>query len=540
MKKIRLTIAACALLVAGGVSAQTIYDVNRYLGSDLNGTARFVGMGGAMGALGGDISTMSVNPAGIGIYRSNDFMLSFGFNTASTESSSNTSVMNSNKTKGSFDNIGFVYSNKIGNKTALKYINFGFNYHKKKNFNKSMVMSGQYDGFSQTDQMARMSSGRNINTTYPYGIIEPADFENKAAFTYDDVPWLGILGYNAQLIKNFGDPGDNAREVYKGYLPDDPLLVNGSYKSTESGGINVYDFNLSFNINDMFYIGGTLSAYDVDYAHFTQYSEGFTVSGNSQGAYTLNSSLWTEGAGVDFKLGLIVRPIAPLRIGFAVHTPTLFNLTDRNYSEISYNNIYDITDEKYVSGSYYSRDPDGGRMEMETDYRIITPWKYNVSAGYTLGKSIAIGAEYEYEDHSSAKLKRVYDDGFVENLTEENGMMKDMLKGVHTVRVGIEAKVVPQFSVRAGYNHTTAAFNTDAYKLLAINAISTNTDYTNTKAMNNYTLGMGYRGRMFYADLAYQFSTYKSDFYPFEDYRLEATKLNNDRHQLLMTLGVRF
>lgn len=538
MKKIRLKIAACALLVTGGLSAQTIYDANRFMGSDLNGTARFVGMGGAMGALGGDISTMSTNPAGIGIYRSNDFMLSFGFNANNTKSDYSGSIMNSDKTKGSFDNIGFVYSNKIGNKTALRYVNVGFNYHKKKNFNKSMVMAGQYN-FSQSDQMAYMSSGRDINETYPYGVIQPADFENKNAFTYPDVPWLGILGFNSNLMKAYVDPNDPDRDVYKGYLANDPLMVDGTYRSTESGGINVFDFNLSFNISDMFYIGATFGAYDVDYARFTQYSEGFSVDGSSKGSYTLNSSLWTEGAGVDFKLGFIVRPVAPLRIGFAIHTPTLYNLTDRNYADINYNTL-NVDDNKYVSGTYRSKDADGGRLEAKTDYRLVTPWKYNLSVGYTIGKYVAIGTEYEYEDHRKAKMTKRYSDGFTEAMVDENNMMNDMLKGVHTLRIGLEAKLVPQFSVRAGYNHSTAAFQSDAYKLLPNNSVSTNTDYDNTKAVNNYTLGMGYKGRLFYADLAYQYSMYKSDFYPFEQYQMAATKVNNDRHQLLMTLGVRF
>ena len=158
MKNIRLMVAACALIIVGNAGAQTIYDVNRFLGSDLNGTARFVGMGGAMGALGGDISTISTNPAGIGIYRSNDIMFSFGFNNSASESTFSNSVLNNNKFVGSFDNAGFVYSNKIGNKTTLKFVNFAFNYHKKKNFNKAMLMGGDLNGLSQTSQFATMTN----------------------------------------------------------------------------------------------------------------------------------------------------------------------------------------------------------------------------------------------------------------------------------------------------------------------------------------------------------------------------------------------
>ena len=90
MKNIRFTIVIlCTLVGSTIVSAQSLYDAARFMGNDLNGTARFVGMGGAMGALGGDISTMGTNPAGIGIYRSSDVMTSFGFSNIGMKSTMN-------------------------------------------------------------------------------------------------------------------------------------------------------------------------------------------------------------------------------------------------------------------------------------------------------------------------------------------------------------------------------------------------------------------------------------------------------------------
>ena len=138
MKKI-IALAALGLLIAAPMSAQTVYDAAKITNKDLNGTARFVGMGGAMGALGGDISTIGTNPAGIGVYRSNDAMVSFGFSSYGTESNYVGNKMNSDKMRASFDNAGLL-SSKIGNATALRYVNFGFNYHKAKSFYKNMSM----------------------------------------------------------------------------------------------------------------------------------------------------------------------------------------------------------------------------------------------------------------------------------------------------------------------------------------------------------------------------------------------------------------
>ena len=169
---------------------------------DLNGTARFVGMGGAMGALGGDISTMGTNPAGIGIYRSNDIMGTFGFSSFGSESKYEGSKFNVDKTRGSFDNIGFVFSSKIGNQTALRYVNFGFSYTRSKSFDKYMTMEGLINLgpggtiLSQTNQMTNQA-----NTM----IKANGDFISKLAddkinlFTDSQTGWLAATGWNGYL-----------------------------------------------------------------------------------------------------------------------------------------------------------------------------------------------------------------------------------------------------------------------------------------------------------------------------------------------------
>ena len=132
--KTKTLIMFCTLLVAISANTQTIYDATNLAQRDLNGTARFVGMGGAMSALGGDISTIGTNPAGIGIYRSNDVMTSFSYSLTGTESDYLGSKFETNKARWNFDNIGAVIATKIGNVTPLRYVNFGFNYHKTKSF----------------------------------------------------------------------------------------------------------------------------------------------------------------------------------------------------------------------------------------------------------------------------------------------------------------------------------------------------------------------------------------------------------------------
>ena len=102
-------------------------------------------------------------------------------------------------------------------------------------------------------------------------------------------------------------------------------------------------------------------------------------------------------------------------------------------------------------------------------------------------------AEYEYQDYSSMKFKDTEGNS---SAYEFENSTTSMLKGVSTVRLGLEYKVIPQFAFRAGYNYSTAAFHQDAFKDLAINSIQTDTDFANSKSMSNYTLGIGYRGSM--------------------------------------------
>lgn len=536
-------IGLCLTLVP--VTAQTVYDAAKIADKDLNGTARFVGMGGAMSALGGDISTIGTNPAGIGIYRSHDVMTSFSLSSFGTDANYMGNNLSTSKMKGSYDNLGFVLSTKIGNKTTLRYVNFGFNYHKSNSFYGNMEMGGDLGNQSQSYYMAQQAAGIESWGNSPYTDV--------------NIGWLSVLGYDGWLITDIttdktGTPyldedGNQINDVNGNPLYRTPGVYyglydngNASYRSEQRGGIEQYDFNISFNIKDRVYLGLTLGAYSVDYNKYTTYGESY---GNGE-YYSLTSNNQIVGAGFDVKVGAIIRPFeySPLRVGLAVHTPTFYSLDykTRAYVESS---LYDPVTGKNEAASVATENIVDGDMIRE--FRLQTPWLYNVSLGYTIGNSWALGAEYEYQDYSSMEFRDPQ--GFSDSFEFENSTTA-MLKGVHTFRAGLEYKVIPQFAIRAGYNYRSALFNKDAFKDLPINSIQTNTDFSNTQALNNYTVGIGYRGSMFYADLAYKFTSCKSDFYPFVNMNQtdnvleitspEATKVTDSRSQVLLTLGVRF
>ena len=528
MKSNRI-LAICILLIGVGfLNAQTtIYDANRWMGSDLNGTARFVGMGGAMGALGGDISTIGTNPAGIGVYRSNDFMVSLGFSSFGSESKFLDCSTQSNHVQGSFDNIGFVIASKISNQSALHYVNFGFNYHKAKSFYKNTEMNGNLGNHSQTFVMAEQAGGV---FNWPQN---PFDDPNG------EIGWLSAVGYEGYLLM----PIEGTDDQYVGMYNNS----DAHFHSQERGGIDQYDFNVSFNINDRIYLGLTIGAYAVDYRKHTSYSEAYTGV-NTPEKYNLQGWNKVKGSGFDIKFGTIIRPFeySPFRIGLSVHTPTFYNL---NYKTSVYleSDVLNAETGEIDLWSVNSRDylSEGGNMVQE--FRLQTPWVFNGSFGYTAGKNLALGAEYEYKDYSSMTFKDA--NSHSGSYSAINGTTSN-LKGVHTIRLGAEYKVISQLALRIGYNYSTAAFHSKAFKDLPFNSIQTDTDFANTKAINNYTLGIGYYTSVFYTDLAYKFSTYKEDFFPFACPELiddkwspglpNITKITNISNHILLTIGLRF
>lgn len=531
----------CAAMVAVSAGAQTQYDAFRFSESELNGTARFVGMGGAMGALGADISVIGTNPAGIALFRGHDVSTSFSFNSTHVKSDFTGVTMKEKKNNMSFDQIGFVYSTKIGNRTNLRYLNFGFNYHKSNNLNKIFSSGGFLDGLSQTWQMANMIGGTvgalsEIDDIYNYGDVD--GIQNP----YNNVnyPYLGVMGVRTGLVGM-----DAVTSELKGWNGD-----QNYYNSREEGGIQQYDFNVSFNVQDKMYFGATLGVYEVDYRRTTLYEESINsqseesgITLNHGGFYQLNNTHRTTGTGFDLKLGAIFRPIddSAFRFGFAIHTPTWYTLTDKYnssiYSEITYqvyNKDKNVVEEEIDKINENVYDYVGG--ETMQDYRLTTPWKFNVNMGTVFGGIMAVGAEYEFAAHNHSKL--YYYDGYA--MTEMNEVINEDVKGLHTLRLGMETRITPAFSVRAGYNFSSQAFKKTAYMALASNDMRTDVEYNNKYSQNTVTVGLGYAGRIFYVDLAYKYNLYKSDFYPFSDSSLAPARLTNERHQALMTFGVHF
>lgn len=515
--KLKYIFITAALLNMFCASAQDIYTMESVTSEDLNGTARFIGMGGAMSALGADISTMGTNPAGIGLYRSADVATSLSLNALAEGQKFD----EHGKTRMSYDQAGIVYPFKMGN-GSMRFFNVGFNYHKRKNF-KSLIGADQLlaNGASQTWEMADVSSywgGTNKGTP------------------------LSNAGYQTCLYEKSGEEDDSEYEQYNVYNG-----VNNSYRKWVTGGIQQYDFNMSTNISDRYYFGITFGVYNVDVDSYSGYMENLALNdGTSVGEYHLTNARSLSGNGIDFKFGTIIYPIegSSFRVGLSFSTPVWYSLTANCTSQ-----IYST-----IGGKKYDIRTEVG----DHDFNIRTPWKFNISAGGTIGNFLALGAEYEYSDYSSASLS--YDDSYDEwgwggNQTKDRELNREAskyLKGVSTVRLGAEAKLDYGLSLRLGYNYVSTPIKSNALQNQFINSASidynTSTNYVNLGDINRYTVGLGYKAKHFYTDFAWQYQQQSGDFYAFTTQRgnpsetneAPCTKLKLDRSQFLLTLGYKF
>jgi hypothetical protein len=524
MKKIlSISLFVCAVSTV----AQDTYMNEQTLNTseDVIGTSRFVGMGGAMGALGADMSVIGWNPAGIGMFRKSDFSLTFGglWNKSAIEEES--------RGTGTFDQVGIVFNFRTES-DVCPYVNFGFNYQKKKNFFSNFYAdNADLLGLSQMDQLYELAK------SYNYAGYAPKDVLNL----------IGNIAYNG-IMPNYYD--EQGKRHYNGDFNE--------YTHHSAGALRGWDFNVSTNINNRFFLGLTFGLDNIDYESWTKYYEQdhHSVPGETNpvhDGYSVATESHITGYGFNFKFGGIVCPIEdnPFRLGFVVETPTWFKLK----SFVNLGHVYEANNSRTFSEV----------DEIDLHYNPFTPWKFRASMGSTVGGKFAWDIDYEFANYKS--MTQRYPDTYSSySGTKDAGMnehTRNTLKGVHTIRAGMEVRPVSPLAFRLGYNFITSAYNNDAnFDQVAIISKAIDfiprTNYMVKKPTHILTLGMGYKWKHFYFDLAYKIRHQKADFYAFDDsfttpgtdYSVENPNMENvrlapvpvdlTRHSISCTLGLKF
>ena len=451
-------------------------DVQRFAERSTIGSARYVGMGGAMTAIGGDPSAAMVNPAGLGLYRRSEISVSID------ETIDNTQQVGSNntyqRTRFAAPQISAIWA--WGNsqkQRGLVYNNFMFSHNRLATFNRDIVVKGAGMGMVPTI----------CNITNDEGGVSEEFLVNKP-WDNVDIGWLSILGYEAYLI----DPIENNQ-----WIPALDL-TDGSLSISETGTSDQYTLSWAGNISNQWYIGIGLNIPTINYTKHTSLRE--ENKQNSSSA-ELKSMFHVSGVGVSGSFGLIYRPIQVLRIGASLQTPTILSLSRQSTGDM-YSTI--------AGQKYEVLTPESGVMDID----IASPLRTSVSVAGQLGKIGLIAVQYDYA-HSSE------------------------MDDIHTLRIGAEAQVTRGLFLNAGYVYESSFMKEDPKWLLGYNEIRTDMDYRYTAATQYASAGIGYRSDVVVAQLAYQYGWQTIHQYASEEQALPCY-VDTHTHRIVATLAWRF
>ncbi len=417
MKRIIFVLFCLAFFM--GAKAQNEVDALRYAFMNPIGTARYSGLGGAMGALGGDLTTMAFNPAGIGVYRSSTMAITPTWTNTKVNSSYMERQNNSTANNMHLSNIGFVSSiPDVGG--GFKFVNFGFAYNQLANYKRNIYISGVNQYSSLLDEKAEYANqfGIEDNLFYEAYLINP--IENGD-------------GYNNPYTGNgYGEYQTNSIQS-KGYAGQ-------------------YEFSVAANFSDILYAGISFGILHVSYEESSIYSETPPSTVPNLKYFDSKNYFNTKGNGYNFKFGVIGRVTDWFRLGAAIHTPTFFNNMKEKYNAEVYS--------EFENDSYNYKDPDG-----YFDWELSTPFKAIGSAAFIFGKMGLISFDYEFIDYSNMNMQ-----SFDYSFQTENDAISGLYGVASDFKVGGEYNYGP-LSIRGGWAYygspyQTKQINENAYNMV--------------------------------------------------------------------------
>lgn len=509
MKKIFLSISTIATALAA-YSQEIMPEQNILYGTNqMNGTARFQSLSGAMGALGADASAVSINPAGSGMFNYNHFSVSgeYMFN-----KTNNTYYNHNNSSKeNSFylPNLSAFFTvDKLRDEGVTK-VNFGFTYQTMKRFDNYNFTSGN------TNQSAVNYFLNHANNGYNGGMVPLDLVQTMPNETVGDL-------YDYLNGEAFGFSAQQAMLAYQGYLIND--LTNG-YASNMAPG-NYYQENISYSsghqskltgnlgleINKKLYLGANLNIHFTDHLRNTSFYEENTDNiSTGVKRYEFNNSTYTYGNGFSFQIGGIAKVTEQLRLGLAYESPTWNKLQDE-FSQSLYSDYYDNNNQLQFANV------NPNLITLFDTYKVITPGSFTGSLAYVFGKNGLISFDYQYKDYSKTKYSEN-----VGSFAILNDYYKNELKAVNDIRVGAEYRI-NQISLRAGYRYA-------------------NSPYKNEQIigdLNSVSAGVGYSYGTSRLDLGYTFAHQPIKEYPLSSGIPQAANIKTKTNSINLTYTVNF
>lgn len=499
----RIVFLIITVLSLSITSAQNITDALRYSTNLTQGTARFTALSGAFGALGGDLSGMSINPAGSSVFLANHASFSFAIDNMSNNSIFFNTTQEGSTSDFSVANAGLVFVFDSRNeRSPWKKFTIGLNYNIQNNYDNDIAFRGTTnntvgDFFTQNAQgialnLLQLQGGESISDLYTFlGEREGTAAQNA------------FLGFQGFIFDPIEDTPQNS--VYQSNLGSGSY--NQSYNTVSSGFSGKYTFNFSTQYNENLYFGLNLNSYSIDYFQNSAVSERNSNPTSTVKEIYFEESLSVLGNGFSAQIGAIAKINESFRLGVTFNTPTWFNINEETtqYLETSRveNNqtVLSIVDPRIIN--VFER------------YRLRTPTELSISSAYIFGKKGLISFDYSVRDFSSTQFRPTTNTFFA----NQNNSIEDALAVSGTYRLGGEYRI-KQLSLRGGLSLEESP-------------------YKDTSIVGNrtgFSLGLGYNLGNYNLDIAYAaFNQEQNGF--FNNAQQSAANIDGNINSVILTLG---
>ena len=536
MKKILSLILLAAS--ASGLYAQGLYDAKLFSQNTYYGTARSVALGNAMTAVGGDLGSIVINPAGSAVSPYSQFTLSPSLSISSCKAGYAVDPMmdsygnegTSRYTRFFMPNAGLNLRYDTGQKYGLKSMSFGIIANGTENHTSRMIAGGVNNISTYSGALAWDASN---------GRYAPSVLNDRASYDNGKAPWNIINGYRGGLIGDL--PGNQYIGTAEVLYPNGDISIGGPIDQTY--GVQTYgskydiNFNWGFNVNDQWFFGINLGIQGLNY-QYDEYIKEFAkdpsqfqieVDGiktefhDLRYRYSYNAS----GSGIYAKFGVLYAPGNGLRVGAAIQTPTALTIRERW---------------QYAADTHFttsSLDCSDYSPEGKYDYNFRAPYRVNAGIAYTFEGIALLSADYEMCDYSTMRFRSR--DGYDDDFIEVNNEIRDMARVSHMLRTGLELRPIPEFAIRTGYNFIAMP---EYY-------YEGKDKKSETQMTHLVSFGLGYSSPgSFFADIAARYAFYPKEYVrPYGDYlydgdtlKAASPEIENTRTllNLVLTLGFRF
>jgi len=523
-------LAAIAVAAPAILSAQSAVDAYTLSQTEPRGTARFMSMGGAFTALGGDLSTLTQNPAGIGVYRRSEIGATLDISPRSISANTGDYKLSSSKTKVNCNNFGYIGTVRLDG--ALRTFSWGATYNRIASFDRIFKAYNGSAPSSVSDYIASFT-GNVPESELNFG-------DNYNPYLQSDNDWLSILAYNSFMI----NPTSTG---YQG-LSNSSTVGDAESIVHERGYVDEYNIDFGGNVSDVLMWGIGFGITDLNYNSTTYYSESMkdATIASEEGLVRGDAGIYLDnwrtvtGTGFNLKFGLIFKPIDMLRIGAAIHTPTWYSMTNNAYAETQYSYFNPAAPEgeqnplkgaEHTDDSYYN-------------FHMNAPWKFMVGAAAVIGNSAIVSLDYERQAYDDITVS--YQNNWGDYVSDDyvNDDVKNYFQAADIIRLGGEFRVTPRFSIRAGYNFTTATAKNDVLDgNVEVFTAGMNPAYTLNRTTNAISFGLGYRYKSFYIDGAYIYRNKKSTYYAFTNYGntdAPTADLTETTNSIVLSAGFKF